>query len=287
MTLNRLSLCLAVVTCTVSLGSAIAGLPSRGSDWDVESQVDTRLITMQTAIGPKDAILWAGWQANLKERWKTYWRTPGDAGQSPVWDWSESSNIAAVDVQWPTPERLTVFGLHSYVYSKEVVLPLKIRLKQPGQPADLRLKLEFMVCEEICVPLLGEYRLKVAAGNPMLTAEASLLRTYMTRVPTSKSPIQIASVEYAGCDDLKVALTEPLAKDFAIDAFVAGPDGMAFGPPILNADRRVLKLPVKGADEEKAKAPLNVVLSRTDGEAVSWDGIAANFSQKSCMKAGT
>ena len=36
-----------------------------------------------------------GLQFRLKEGWKIYWRTPGDAGFPPQLDFSDSSNLAA------------------------------------------------------------------------------------------------------------------------------------------------------------------------------------------------
>ena len=38
----------------------------------------------------------AGIEVELAEGWKTYWRMPGDAGVPPMFDWSKSTNTAAI-----------------------------------------------------------------------------------------------------------------------------------------------------------------------------------------------
>ena len=51
---------------------------------------------------PAKAYL-AGVEITLAEGWKTYWRTPGDAGVPPAFDWTGSTNVAAIKVRYPAP----------------------------------------------------------------------------------------------------------------------------------------------------------------------------------------
>ena len=39
----------------------------------------------------------------LQPGWKTYWRSPGDAGYPPQVDVSGSTNVARVELMWPVP----------------------------------------------------------------------------------------------------------------------------------------------------------------------------------------
>src|ERR1700741_1429647 len=41
----------------------------------------------------------------LQPGWKTYWRSPGDAGYPPQVDMSGSTNVARVELMWPVPHR--------------------------------------------------------------------------------------------------------------------------------------------------------------------------------------
>src|ERR1700753_1702320 len=48
-------------------------------------------------------VLLGGIAIQLQPGWKTYWRTPGDSGVPPRFDFSKSENIEAVTVLWPAP----------------------------------------------------------------------------------------------------------------------------------------------------------------------------------------
>ena len=65
----------------------------------------TRLIAA-TMAAPKPMVN-AGIEITMAPGWKTYWRTPGDAGGVPPnLDWAASSNVAAVKMLFPAPGRL-------------------------------------------------------------------------------------------------------------------------------------------------------------------------------------
>src|SRR4051794_14696290 len=49
------------------------------------------------------AVLLGGIAFQLQPGWKTYWRTPGDSGVPPRFDFSKSDNIDAVTILWPAP----------------------------------------------------------------------------------------------------------------------------------------------------------------------------------------
>jgi len=93
-----------------------------------------------------------GLRLTLAPGWKTYWRTPGDAGIPPQFDWSGSDNIGGVAVSWPTPEVFDQSGMRSIGYSDQVVLPLHVRPKSDGQAITLQLSMDIGVCRDICIP---------------------------------------------------------------------------------------------------------------------------------------
>ena len=93
----------------------------------------------------------AGLRLTLAEGWKTYWRSPGEAGIPPSFDWSKSTNVASVEVLWPRPDVFTSFGLQTIGYSGQIVLPVVVTPKDPAKPIDLALTADMGVCNEICV----------------------------------------------------------------------------------------------------------------------------------------
>ena len=57
-------------------------------------QTEVRLVSAVTAVGDLAQIP-LGIQMVLKSGWKTYWRSPGDAGFAPTIDTAGSQNVAA------------------------------------------------------------------------------------------------------------------------------------------------------------------------------------------------
>ena len=98
----------------------------------------------------------------LNPGWKTYWRSPGDAGIPPRIDWSGSGNLRGVDLTWPTPEVFSQNGMRSIGYDQEVILPIQIQPKRAGKPVRLKAVMDIGVCRDICVPA----QLKVSAKLP-------------------------------------------------------------------------------------------------------------------------
>src|ERR1700750_276595 len=84
-------------------------------------------------------VLLGGIAIQLQPGWKTYWRTPGDSGVPPRFDFSKSENIEAVTVLWPAPRKFDDgAGGVSLRYSDQVVLPLRIVAKSVDKPVTLR-----------------------------------------------------------------------------------------------------------------------------------------------------
>ncbi len=87
----------------------------------------------------------------LDHNWKTYWRAPGDAGFPPLFDFSQSKNVAAIDVIWPSPEQIGNSGFETLGYTKQLVLPIRVTPANDA-PVTLELSANIGVCKDICVP---------------------------------------------------------------------------------------------------------------------------------------
>ncbi|MEZ5793983.1 protein-disulfide reductase DsbD domain-containing protein [Albidovulum sp.] len=89
----------------------------------------------------------------LAPGWKTYWRSPGDAGIPPEFDWKGSRNLGSVTFRWPRPEIFELNGYRTLGYRDKLVLPIEFRPATPGQPMRASAHVSLGVCEEICVPV--------------------------------------------------------------------------------------------------------------------------------------
>jgi DsbC/DsbD-like thiol-disulfide interchange protein len=203
------------------------------SPWVTGTQADARLLADHGANAP----VRAGVQIKLKAGWKTYWRYPGDAGVPPRFDWSGSENLAAVDVKWPAPERFVdESGSKSIGYHGDIIFPLIVHPTDPARPVRLKLKLDFAVCEKLCVPADAELLLEIPSGE---SAPLGLLDQAERRVPRRTSlgenagGLAITSVKLERGTESRV-LIEGSAPGDSFDLFAEGPD-----------DRWALPLPEK------------------------------------------
>lgn len=112
---------------------------------------------------PVTGEILAGWQQadgsriaavrlKLAPGWKTYWRSPGDAGIPPHFDWAGSDNLRGVGITWPAPEVFLTAGMRTIGYTGDVILPLTLAPHRAGEPMSLNAELEIGVCKDICVP---------------------------------------------------------------------------------------------------------------------------------------
>jgi DsbC/DsbD-like thiol-disulfide interchange protein len=109
----------------------------------------------------------------LAPGWKTYWRSPGDAGIPPLFDWSQSENLASVRFHWPRPHVFSLNGMMSIGYKDELVLPLELTAIDPSKPILLRASIELGVCLDICMPASLSLQSEVgseSASDPAISA---------------------------------------------------------------------------------------------------------------------
>lgn len=94
-----------------------------------------------------------GLHIQLQPGWKTYWRSPGDTGIPPRFDWQGSGNLGEIKMHWPRPEVIRTGDGRILGYHDSLTLPIEITPATPGQPVELRAMVDFGVCLDICVPV--------------------------------------------------------------------------------------------------------------------------------------
>ncbi|MEM6780947.1 MAG: protein-disulfide reductase DsbD domain-containing protein [Pseudomonadota bacterium] len=128
---------------------------------------EVALVSAVQGVGQLDKIE-AGLKISLPDGWYTYWRMPGDSGLAPQFDWVGKKNIEEIEVLWPLPKRFETAGLYSfgYGYGGDVYLPMTLSVQEPGKPILADLKLDMMICKEICIPETHEVSLRIPEGTP-------------------------------------------------------------------------------------------------------------------------
>lgn len=114
-------------------------------------------------------------ELQLAPGWKTYWRSPGDAGIPPTFDWSGSENVKAIRLHWPAPEVFEANGMQTIGYHERLVLPVEITPEDPSRPVKLSVEMALGVCDEICMPAVVDLSANLTApGEPDDTIRAAL-----------------------------------------------------------------------------------------------------------------
>jgi len=126
----------------------------------------------------------AGVEIKLGRGWHTYWRYPGDSGVPPQFDFGQSQNVKSVDVLWPAPQRLAEAGGVAIGYVNNVIFPLRIVPADAGKPVVLRLKLDYAICEKLCLPVEGKVELALARGP---SSQDAALAAAEARVPQKQA----------------------------------------------------------------------------------------------------
>ena len=179
----------------------------------------------------------AGIAVILFDGWKTYWKVPGDSGMPPEFDFSGSGNLAKAAVLWPAPYRFSDPDLgESIGYKKLVVFPVRVRAVDPARPVLLRLRMNYALCSDICIPAEARLarRLPPAGAAPADAEEARLVRRFLALVPrTDPGGIEVAGARVRpgkGRPELVVRLKGE-GLDETTDILVEGPDIVSFCHP--------------------------------------------------------
>lgn len=158
----------------------------------------------------------------LQPGWKTYWRSPGDSGLPPVFDWSGSGNLRDVVFHWPAPQAIPSGDGLALGYHDRLVLPFTARPADPGQPVDLAVAVDFGLCKNICVPAHVTLNADKAG-----TAPDPAILSAMDRVPRPDADSPRCQIQPIA-DGMRVTATLPRPVTLAAmelegsDAWVSG-----------------------------------------------------------------
>jgi DsbC/DsbD-like thiol-disulfide interchange protein len=215
-------ICLGLLTALAAPDAAMAVR----SDWAQADEAQMRLLL----AGPQQMGIAGGIEILIEPGWHTYWRNPGEAGVPPVFDFSQSKNVASVKVLYPAPERLDDGGSVSLIYRNEVVFPLVIEPVEPGAPITLSVDATFGVCAEICIPTRASSAATLAPEAPADPLSEARVTSFAARVPGPAEPgrLEVVSTE-AESDALVIHVRMP-DSSYA-DLFADPPAGWYIGQP--------------------------------------------------------
>jgi thiol:disulfide interchange protein DsbD len=166
-----------------------AGLPVLAASKSADlPHVHVELLVPGYNLYTSDKLNDVGIYFKLEQGWHIYWKNPGDAGFPPHVSWSLPSGITAGAMQFPAPKRLPLGPLMDYGYDNEVLFPLKLHVADgvKGGPVTLHAKVDWLVCQERCIPGKAELEVqsKVWDGFYTLLYETDpLFKRFFGRLP--------------------------------------------------------------------------------------------------------
>ena len=202
------------------------------TDWVTGHKSRTRLTAGSTAaLAGQPGQLYAFVEIELAEGWKTYWKSPGDSGIPPRFEFAKSGNLRSAEVLYPAPKRIADKGDVIIGYAGTVAFPVVLTAEDPLKPIELAADVQFGMCKDICVPTEARLKLIIpsdAQGALSFAATASLGRVPHPREAQTVSDPKIASLSV----DLKSVTPQiTLTAEFpsgaeGADAFLEAPNGL-------------------------------------------------------------
>ncbi len=196
------------------------------SNWSPADASQLRLLLTADDSGRIDG----GIEILLEPGWYTYWRNPGEAGVPPVFDFSGSENVASVDVLYPAPTRYDDGTSVSLIYRDEVVFPLSVAPLKSGEPVTLRLKAQFGVCSDVCIPTAASSEVSLLPGAAADPLSVARLGEFAKRIPKAADPGRFA-VEGITVDGDALTIEVRSPDSTYSDLFAEPPAGWYIGQP--------------------------------------------------------
>lgn len=238
-----------------------------------------QLISSLSGTG-QNKLIQAGVAVTLDKDWKTYWRTAGEAGLAPVFDWHGSTNIKEAKILYPAPTRFIEQDTDNFGYADTVTFPVEITPEHIGQAISLRLKFDLLVCNQLCVPETHRLSLDIPAGKAVVSPAADTIAQALVKLPI-KGDKPYFTLEKIWLEqdeqDSKIYLKalarseEPPAE--SADMFVEHPSFPMLGKAVFTYDaplqRLEIRMPFHSADTfetiEKSLLDGALTLTYTDG----------------------
>jgi DsbC/DsbD-like thiol-disulfide interchange protein len=231
--------------------------PGDASSWKQGFHSRVRLISG----GMEKGRLLAGIEIVLDQGFKTYWRTPGESGLPPRFDWSGSSNASAIDVRWPAPKRSEDAGGVAYGYGDRVILPVLVTPADAAKPTRLNLTVDYGVCKDICIPAQAELDVALASGSHYAAIEQALAAVPQPQALGAEGPLSILSAEPIAGDKPRLAVEVRVPEGVEPSLFPEGPEDWYLSvPAAMEAGNRFIVTVDERPKDASGPVPLRFTL---------------------------
>jgi thiol:disulfide interchange protein len=178
---------LSVLATLLVFASILVAAPADGGQL-----VKASLVADTTAVEPGKPLR-VGVRMVMEPGWHTYWKDPGDSGLATAVDWKLPKGFSAGDLGWPAPLQVIEPGnIKANAYVGETMLTTVITpsKKISEKQITIRARVDWLVCEKICLPGGAEVELTLPVGTASPANEA-LFKKY----PPGGEPVAVKHLE--------------------------------------------------------------------------------------------
>jgi len=151
----------------------------------------------------------------LKEGWKLYSNDSQGFGLAPSVDFTGSKNYSGHNIIWPkaidVSEKIQGVNIKYSIYKNEVILPVTISLAEENSPADLKMKLSYGICNEICIPV--ETLINVKIDNKFDKDSIEQIQKYLPNKILSETSSEAQKIDEALVSTFNEGHKEPKSDD--------------------------------------------------------------------------
>lgn len=246
-------------TVLAALFSIMSLIPAAGQSPSSARELHSQVTLLS---GGKQGEHWlAGIEITLDQGFKTYWRNPGESGLPPRFDWSGSENLASAEILWPAPARHEDAGGIAYVYSRKVVLPVRVKAASPDKPVKLALSADYGICKDICIPAHAELGAALSEAGPDRAAiEEALAKVPRPQALGEQAELSVLSAEPSGSEKSTLTVTVQAPTGTKPVLFAEGPENWYLSTSTADDRNRFTVIVEEKPKDATGPVPLRLTL---------------------------
>ena len=250
--------------------SCFAPLWAATTGWQTAKHLQAELVSEYQQVQPGQTLQLA-LHFVPDEHWHTYWQNPGDSGLPTQLSWTLPEGVSAGAIKWPTPQAIAVPPLMNYGFEGQTILlsDLTVASDYQADTLPISLKVDWLVCEEVCIPAEAQFSLTLPVAAEAVLAEdaVSLFQQAQQQLP---QPINVSGQYDVSGGAFSAVLDIPAIQPISA-FFVAATELVDHAAPqqvTLNGEQLLLQQPLN-TYFSAAPQQLDVVLITADNKAYS------------------
>src|SRR5438477_913961 len=258
--------------------SALIAMTAQGQIYQGKQLVQADALANVDAVVPGEPFL-VGARLKMQPHWHTYWKYPGDAGIPTDIKWELPEGWRVGSIQWPIPLKLQepgdiqIYGYHDEVLLIQQITPAK---NVTNSPVKLSAKVNWLVCEKICIPGDAVVTLSLPSAPTNSPANTELFSRFQKQLPGPPGGNFSASWKSEAAGLVLNVIQPDLAKFPSVDFLPSPPENVAVGHQRLESHEGAnytFRIPLDNAKQNFKSLPGLIVFGNSaDGpDRRAWD----------------